>query len=217
RIPLLTYFGDPAPPPCGNCDICLAPPVLSDATEAARKLLSAVYRTGQRFGVGHLVDVLRGVSAEKVQKFGHEKLSVFGIGRDLAPTGWQALARQLEASEALVRGEHGGLELGPAARPILKGEAQVALREVPASARDRRRAAAADGDDPLFEALRKVRRELAAASGVPPYVVFHDATLRAMAAERPATLAELGQVSGAGARKLEAYGADFLKVLQAAA
>ncbi|MBV8972066.1 MAG: DNA helicase RecQ [Sphingomonadaceae bacterium] len=219
RIPLLTYFGDPAPPPCGNCDICLAPPVLSDATEAARKLLSAVYRTGQRFGVGHLVDVLRGVLAEKVQKFGHDKLSVFGIGRDLAPTGWQALVRQLEASEALVRGEHGGLELGPAARPILKGEAQVALREAPTAARtprDRRGRAGGEADDPLFEALRKVRRDLAAASGVPPYVVFHDATLRAMAAQRPATLDALAQVSGVGARKLEAYGEAFLKVLQGA-
>ncbi len=215
RIPLLTYFGDPAPPPCGNCDTCLSPPVLADATEAARKLLSAVYRTGQRFGVGHLVDVLRGNSGEKVTKFGHEALSVFGIGRDLPQARWQALARQLEASEALVRGEHGGLELGPAARPILKGEASVALRETAATpVRDRRARGGGDGgDDPLFEALRKVRRELAAASGVPPYVVFHDATLRAMAAERPRSLADLGQVSGVGARKLEAYGEAFLKVL----
>ena len=131
RIPLLTYFGDPAPPPCGNCDTCLAPPALADATEAARKLLSAVYRTGQRFGVGHLVDVLRGTASEKARKFGHEQLSVFGIGRDVPQANWQALARQLEASEALVRDpEHGGLMLGPAARPILKGEAEVSLREV---------------------------------------------------------------------------------------
>ncbi len=218
RVPLLTYFGDPAPPPCGNCDTCLAPPVLTDATEAARKLLSAVYRTGQRFGVGHLVDVLRGNAGEKVRKFGHEQLSVFGIGRDLPQAGWQALARQLEAGEALVRDENGGLVLGPAARPILKGEASIALREVapaPVRSRERRGRGEAD-DDPLFEALRQVRRELAAASGVPPYVVFHDATLRAMAAERPRSLADLGQVSGVGARKLEAYGAAFLKVLQAA-
>ncbi len=221
RIPLLTYFGDPAPGPCGNCDTCLAPPVLADATEAARKLLSAVYRTGQRFGVGHLVDVLRGTASEKARKFGHEQLSVFGIGRDVPQANWQALARQLEASEALVRDpEHGGLMLGPAARPILKGEATIALREVAAApARERRdRAARASGpDDPVFEALRRVRRDLAAASGVPPYVVFHDATLRAMAADRPATLADLGRVSGVGARKLEAYGAAFLEALQQAA
>ena len=219
RVPLLTYFGDPAPPPCGNCDTCLSPPALADATEAARKLLSAVYRTGQRFGVGHLVDVLRGTASEKARKFGHEQLSVFGIGRDVPQANWQALARQLEASEALVRDpEHGGLMLGPAARPILKGEATIALREVAASpARVRRDRAAGSGpDDPLFEALRRVRRDLAAASGVPPYVVFHDATLRAMAAGRPRSLADLGQVSGVGARKLEAYGAAFLEVLQAA-
>ncbi len=220
RVPLLTYFDEPAPPPCGNCDTCLAPPALTDATEAARKLLSAVYRTGQRFGVGHLVDVLRGTASEKARKFGHESLSVFGIGRDVPAGNWQALARQLEASEALVRDpDHGGLMLGPSARPILKGEATIALREVSAPARERRDRRAGVGnaaDDPLFEALRKVRRDLAAASGVPPYVVFHDATLRAMAAERPASLADLGRVNGVGARKLEAYGAAFLEVLQAA-
>ena len=219
RGPLLTYFGEPPPPPCGNCDTCLNPPAMRDATEAARKLLSAVYRTGQRFGVGHLVDVLRGNPAEKVRKFGHESLSVYGIGRDVPQANWQALARQLEASEALVRDpEHGGLMLGPAARSILKGEAEVALREhvdTPRRGRDRRERTTGP-DDPLFEALRRVRRDLAAASGVPPYVVFHDATLRAMAADRPVTLADLGQVSGVGARKLEAYGAAFLEVLQAA-
>ena len=220
RVPLLTYFGDPAPGPCGNCDTCLSPPALTDATEAARKLLSAVYRTGQRFGVGHLVDVLRGTASEKARKFGHEQLSVFGIGRDVPQANWQALARQLEASEALVRDpDHGGLMLGPAARPILKGEASIALREIAATpGRERRDRAGrtAGPDDPLFEALRRVRRDLAAASGVPPYVVFHDATLRAMAADRPATMGDLGRVSGVGARKLEAYGAAFLEVLRAA-
>ncbi len=216
RAPLLTYFGEPAPPPCGNCDTCLNPPALHDATEAARKLLSAVYRTGQRFGVGHLVDVLRGVGGEKVTKFGHDSLSVFGIGRDLPQANWQALARQLEASEALVRDpEHGGLMLGPAARPILKGEIPVALREAAAAPRGDRRDRTAMPDDPLFESLRRVRRDLAAATGVPPYVIFHDATLRAMAASRPASLADLGRVSGVGARKLEAYGQAFLDALHA--
>jgi ATP-dependent DNA helicase RecQ len=220
RVPLLTYFGEPAPPPCGNCDICLSPPLLADATEAARKLLSAVYRTGQRFGVGHLVDVLRGTGGEKVRRFGHDALSVFGIGGDMAASNWQALARQLEASEALVRDpEHGGLMLGPNARPILKGEARVEQRAAAPPARGRRERADAitrPADTPLFEALRQVRRELAAASGVPPYVVFHDATLRAMAAERPRSLDDLGRISGVGARKLETYGAAFLTVLQAA-
>jgi len=145
---------------------------------------------------------------------------VFGIGRDVPQANWQALARQLEASEALVRDpDHGGLMLGPAARPILKGEASIALREIAATpGRERRDRAGrpAGPDDPLFEALRRVRRDLAAASGVPPYVVFHDATLRAMAADRPATMGDLGRVSGVGARKLEAYGAAFLEVLRAA-
>jgi len=218
RAPLLTYFGEPAPPPCGNCDTCLSPPQLADATEAARKLLSAVYRTGQRFGVGHLVDVLRGTGGEKVRRFGHDALSVFGIGSDVPANNWQALARQLEASEALVRDpDHGGLMLGPNARPILKGETTVALREqAPTRRRDRAAAATPTADTPLFEALRQVRRELAAASGVPPYVVFHDATLRAMAAERPRSLDDLGRITGVGARKLEAYGAAFLTALKAA-
>ncbi|WP_419816399.1 DNA helicase RecQ [Glacieibacterium sp.] len=222
RVPLLTYFGEPAPPPCGNCDTCLSPPALKDATEAARKLLSAVVRTGQRFGVGHLVEVLHGGASEKVRKFGHEALSVFGIGRELDANGWRALARQLEASEALVRdAEHGGLRLGPAARPILKGETEISLRIEPARKERRTRSTAAAvslpaKDASLFEELRRVRRELAAEAGMPPYIVFNDATLRAMAAERPRSLAALGQISGVGARKLEAYGDAFLQVLQAA-
>ena len=221
RAPLLTYFGEPAPPPCMNCDTCLRPPALHDATEAARKLLSAVYRTGQRFGVGHLVDVLRGTGGEKVRKFGHDSLSVFGIGGDMDVRSWQALARQLEASEALVRDpEHGGLALGPNARPILKGETAVALRVMPEPVRRRERGeptAVPAADAPLFEALRRVRRDLASAAGVPPYVIFHDATLRAMASEQPTTLTALGRISGIGARKLDAYGTAFLDAIKAAA
>ncbi len=220
RAPLLTYFGEPAPPPCMNCDTCLNPPLLADATEAARKLLSAVYRTGQRFGVGYLVDVLRGTGGEKVRRFGHDALAVFGIGSDTSASSWQALARQLEASEALIRDpEHGGLMLGPKARPILKGETPVVRREQAAAPVRRERdrtGGASPADSPLFEALRQVRRELAAATGVPPYVVFHDATLRAMAAERPRSRDELGRISGVGTRKLEAYGEAFLTVLRAA-
>jgi ATP-dependent DNA helicase RecQ len=220
RIPLLEYFGEPTPARCGNCDNCLNPPALQDVTEAARKLLSAAYRTGQRFGVGHLIDVLTGKPGEKVVKFGHDKLSVYGIGSDLSGDGWKALARQLEASEALVReGEYGGLVLGPAARAILKGEVVVNLKVVPERAdrgRGRARgttpttAAVEAGDVGVFEALRAVRRELAAAANLPPYVIFHDSTLRAMAASRPRTMAEMGRIPGVGARKLEAYGAAFL-------
>ena len=224
RAPLLTYFGEPAPPPCGNCDNCLSPPGVRDATEAARKLLSAVVRTGQRFGVGHLVEVLHGQGGEKVRKFGHDALSVFGIGRELDVNGWKSLARQLEASEALARDpEHGGLRLGPAARAILKGETPVALREEsarPTGRKPRLRGVPptglSDAEGVLFDELRRVRRELAVAGQVPPYVVFHDATLREMAAARPQSRDDLGRVSGVGARKLEAYGDAFLAVLRAA-
>ena len=224
RAPLLTYFGEPAPPPCGNCDNCLMPPSVRDATEAARKLLSAVVRTGQRFGVGHLVDVLHGQGGEKVRKFGHEALSVFGIGRELDAGGWKSLARQLEASDALSRDpEHGGLRLGPNARAILKGETPVALREETARATGRKSrltgvppAGLSDADSALFDELRRVRRELAVAAQVPPYVVFHDATLRAMAEARPRDIGALGRISGVGARKLDAYGEAFLAVLRAA-
>jgi ATP-dependent DNA helicase RecQ len=191
---------------------------LLDATEAARKLLSAVYRTGQRFGAGHLIDVLLGKSGEKVAKFGHDQLSVFGIGKELSAEGWKSLARQLEASEALVRdGEYGGLVLGPAARAILKGEVSVSQKVVvdrPKKARSTATADVASGDLDLFEALRAVRRELAAAAALPPYVIFHDSTLRAMAASRPQTPDQLARIPGVGARKLEAYGDAFLTVLR---
>ncbi len=218
RIPLLEYFGEPRPQPCGNCDNCLNPPALVDATEAARKLLSAAYRTGQRFGVGHLVDVLTGKGGEKVAKFGHDRLSVFGIGKELSAEGWKSLARQLEANEALVRdGDYGGLVLGPAARAILKGEVPVSVKVVAERPKKPRATPAAadvaDGDRDLFEALRAVRRELASAAALPPYVIFHDSTLRAMAASRPQTADQLARVPGVGARKLEAYGEAFLAVL----
>ena len=220
RIPLLEYFGESRPAPCGNCDNCLNPPALQDATEAARKLLSAAYRTGQRFGAQHLIDVLMGKAGEKMSKFGHDALSVFGIGSsDLNQDSWKALARQLEATEALVRdGEHGGLALGPAARAILKGEVPVSLKIVTAQPKRARGASATTaavdaGDVPLFEALRAVRRELAATANLPPYVIFHDSTLRAMAANRPKNGPEMARIAGVGSRKLEAYGEAFLQAI----
>jgi ATP-dependent DNA helicase RecQ len=220
RAPLLRYFGEDPPQACGNCDNCLAPPAVHDMTEAARKLLSAVYRTGQRFGLGHLIEVLHGEDTDKVQKFGHDALGVFGIGRDVPGEQWRGLARQLEASGALERdSEFGGLRLGAAARPILKGETDVQVTVAPPGRRSRAdRAAAgradiAPADLALFERLRALRRDLAAEAGLPPYVIFHDSTLRAMAAARPATLAALGELPGVGARKLEAYGAAFLAAI----
>ncbi|MCA3255800.1 MAG: ATP-dependent DNA helicase RecQ, partial [Alphaproteobacteria bacterium] len=217
RVPLLTYFGEPAPPPCGNCDTCLSPPETRDATEDAQKLLSAVYRTGQRFGVAHLVKVLHGDEDERIARFGHDTLSVYGIGRETAPDVWRALSRQLVAADALrLDVEHGGLGLGPNARPILKGEQRVELRlqpERPKRRRERGARAMSAADDPLFETLRAVRRRLAAEGGVPPYVIFHDATLREMAEARPATLSAMAEISGVGARKLDAYGPAFLEAI----
>jgi ATP-dependent DNA helicase RecQ len=221
RAQLLRYFGENPPAACGNCDNCLNPPTIVDATEAARKLLSAVYRTGQRFGVGHLIDVLAGKSSEKVAKFHHDSLSLFGIGKDWPADQWKGLARQLEAMDALERDPaHGGLILGPAARPILKGDVAISLKQAPPRrlrSNDRSSrgsdAGLSDADQPLFDQLRALRRELASDAGVPPYVVFHDSTLRAMAASRPDTLAALGRVPGVGAAKLDRWGPAFLAAI----
>ncbi len=216
RAPLLTHFGEPAPPPCGNCDNCLNPPALADATTDARKLLSAVVRTGQRFGLGHLTAVLRGEPNERVERLGHDRLSVWKIGADVAATRWRALGQALVAADALrIDPTHKGVALGPAAPAILKGERPFAVREEAAPApRGRRARAGVDvpvgGDDPVFERLRAARKAIAAEAKVPPYVVFHDSVLRAIAAAQPATLAALGALPGVGARKLESYGAAML-------
>ncbi|MFC3100189.1 DNA helicase RecQ [Altererythrobacter lauratis] len=220
RALLLRHFGEEPPQSCGNCDNCLDPPAMIDATELARKLLSAVYRTGQSFGFGHVQKVLTGVSDERVTARGHDRLSVFGIvGADEAPL-LQPLVRTLQARGTLVATEHGGLALGGDARAILKGEMPVAIaRTAERAARKGRRAspgaAANPVGNPLFEALRALRRELAQEAGVPPFVIFHDATLREIALARPSTLTELGALPGIGARKLEAYGRQFLAVIRA--
>jgi len=216
RAILLHHFGEDPPKACGNCDNCLDAPGVRDASELARKLLSAAYRTGQSFGLGHLEKVLTGASDERVAQRGHDRLGVFGIvGPDEAPL-LRPLARALQARGALVANEHGGLALGGDARAILKGEAPVmlALAARPERSRKRERAALNPVGDPLFEALRALRRELAAEAQVPPYVIFHDAVLREMAARRPATRAELAQIGGIGVRKLEAFGDAFLAAIR---
>ncbi|MCA1660970.1 MAG: RecQ family ATP-dependent DNA helicase [Novosphingobium sp.] len=216
RAILLRHFGEDPPESCGNCDNCLSAPGVRDASELARKLLSAAYRTGQSFGFGHLEKVLTGASDERVLQRGHDRLSVFGIvAADEAPL-LRPLARALQARGSLVATEHGGLALGGDARAILKGEAPVmlAIATRPERSRKRDRAAANPVGDPLFDALRALRRELAAESQVPPYVIFHDAVLREMAAHRPASRAELARIGGVGARKLEAYGDAFLAVVR---
>ncbi len=215
RIPLLTHFGEPAPPPCGNCDNCLMPPAIVDLTESARKLLSAVWRTGQMFGLAHVARVLRGDTGDKrIASFGHDRLSVFGIGKDIAESQWLRLGRLLEARQALVRDpDHGGLRLGPRARSILKAEERVETRAegwAPAPRRARRTGSPGAGlppaDGALFELLRAWRRQAAQDADVAAYVILHDSTLAAIAAARPTTLEALGQLPGIGAAKLDRYG-----------
>ncbi|MCU0841216.1 MAG: DNA helicase RecQ [Thiobacillaceae bacterium] len=216
RQVLLAYFGETSPP-CGNCDNCLEPPTLWDATEAARKALSAVYRTGQRYGAGHVIDVLLGKATDKVTQRGHERLTVFGVGAELDDRHWRSVLRQLVVKGwlAVDHGAYGALKLTEAARPVLKGEVPVLLREPARRQGKAKRTAlpAAGPDAALFEALRAWRRRVAEAKGVPAYVILHDATLREIAARRPDSLDALADISGVGARKLEAYGADLLQVI----
>ncbi|MGJ0237431.1 DNA helicase RecQ [Novosphingobium fluoreni] len=217
RAILLRHFGEHPPETCGNCDNCLEPVGVTDATQLARKLLSAVYRTGQSFGLGHLEKVLTGQGDDRITQRGHDQLSVFGIVNAQEAPMLKSIARALQARGSLVPTEHGGLALGGNAREILKGEAAVEV--VVAPPRERRRSKQRGAtlnpvDDPLFQALRECRRELAQEQGVPPYVIFHDATLRDMAAARPATLEEMGRTSGVGSRKLDAYGEAFLAVIR---
>ncbi len=219
RAVLLRHFGEDPSAACGNCDNCLEPVGLIAVTDLARKLLSAVYRTGQSFGLGHLEKVLAGVSDDRVLQRGHDQLSVFGILTEDEKPLLKPLARALQARGSLVPTEHGGLALGGDARAILKGETDVTIAVPPKrDPRGRKGRGTAGGanpvGDPLFEALRDLRRQLAQDAGVPPYVVFHDATLREMAAARPATLAALGEIPGIGSRKLQAYGEAFLAVVR---
>ncbi|WP_324261998.1 DNA helicase RecQ [Altererythrobacter sp. H2] len=212
RAVLLRHFGEDPPAACGNCDNCLEAPGVTDATDTARKLLSAVYRTGQSFGLGHIQKVLTGASDDRIRQRGHDQLSVFGIvGGDEARL-LQPLARALQARGCLAANEHGGLALAGDARAILKGERTV---EIVLPPKGKRKAAAEANPvgDPLFDALRELRRDLAKDAQVPPYVIFHDATLREMVRLRPGSLAELGEVPGVGSRKLDAYGEYFLDVI----
>ncbi|WAT16989.1 DNA helicase RecQ [Aurantiacibacter sp. MUD11] len=217
RAVLLRHFGEDPPQTCGNCDNCLDPPEMIDVTQLARKFLSAVYRTGQSFGFGHLQKVLTGTADERVRSKGHENLSVFGIVEGEEAALLQPVARALQVRGSLVQTEHGGLALAGDAKALLTGEAELMICRPPPRQRSRKRRGDATPNpvgDPLFDALRELRRDLAAEAGVPPYVVFHDAALRAMAANRPANLVEMAQIPGVGAKKLEAYGEAFLKAIR---
>jgi len=220
RQTLLAYFGEERPQPCGNCDNCLEPPQTWDATLAAQKALSCVYRTGQRFGVGHLTDVLLGRETERTRDLGHTRLSTFGVGADLDERQWKGVFRQLVAGGYLdvEPGSYASLRLSESARPLLRGEVKIALRRE----RERKRAqktrfvvSAHPADGSLFERLRDLRSKLAREQNVPAYVIFPDATLRAIASERPQNLTQFGQIHGVGATKLERYGEAFLALVTA--
>ena len=227
RQVLLANFDEVLAEPCGNCDTCLEPVDTWDATEAARKALSCVFRSGQRFGAAHLVDILRGADTERIAQFGHRQLSTYGIGQDLDARQWKGVFRQLVAMGLLeVDAEgFGALRLTAAARPVLRGEQSVLLRREQERKRDRgARSASATRADALlnaadaavFEELRALRAGLAREQNLPAYVIFHDSTLREMATQRPATLDELGRINGVGASKLDRYGERMLAVLQEA-
>lgn len=226
RQALLSYFGDILEEPCGNCDNCLNPPETWDATLSARKALSCVYRTGQRFGVTYLVDVLLGKSSERIVRFGHDQQSTFGIGSELSSNEWRHLFRQLIATGLLavdVDG-HGSVMLTEQARPVLKGERTLNFRKMStavagsgkAGGRTKRKASLSisDADQPLWEALRALRKRLSDTAGVPAYVVFADRTLADMIALKPGSSQEMAKVSGVGSHKLEQYGDDFLNVIR---
>ncbi|WP_422344551.1 DNA helicase RecQ [Parasphingorhabdus sp.] len=216
RAILLKHFGEEPPQSCGNCDNCLNAPMTRNVTELARKFLSAVYRTGQSFGVGHLEAVLTGKQEDKVLSRGHDQLSVFDIVDSEEAPLIKPVSRSLLLRDALRNTEHGGLMFGPEARAILKGEAEVAIVEPPKRERKKRRSGSSPNPvgDPLFDALRAKRMELAKEQGVPPYVIFHDSVLRDMTGFKPRSLSALAELPGIGAAKLEKYGDDFLNVIR---
>jgi ATP-dependent DNA helicase RecQ len=221
---LLHYFGEEHPGDCGQCDNCLTPADTWDATQAARMALSCVYRTGQRFGAGHLIDVLLGKKTAQIERFGHTQLSTYGIGKNLTQSQWSSVYRQLAASGYLDVDfqAYGGLKLTEQAKPVLKGELEVWQRrdtepEKRSSTAERasraKDAYAGVNDDPLWIALKAKRMALAKSQGVPPYLIFHDSTLLEIMNQRPSSLTELGRISGVGQAKLARYGDDFLEVL----
>ena len=222
RRPLLAYFGEEDPEPCGNCDNCLIPPQSWDGTEAAQKLMSAVYRTGQRFGAAHVVDVLLGKNTDKIRQHGHNDLSVYGIGTELGDSAWRSVARQLIVQGYLYSDQrrYGALVLTEKSRSVLKGQVELKLREdkkLKAQKKVRRECEAtlSPADRSLFEALRQRRKEIADELDLPPYVVFHDATLMQMAEHRPASEAAFLSINGVGKSKLERYGKEFLEIIAA--
>ncbi|WP_313642559.1 DNA helicase RecQ [Stenotrophomonas sp.] len=222
RQVLLAGFGETYPQPCGNCDNCLTPPAAWDATVPAQKALSCVYRSGQRFGVGHLIDILRGSDSERMRQLGHDQLSTYGIGKDLDARSWRGVFRQLVAASLLeVDPEaHGGLKLTDASRDVLKGRRQMMMRRESPASRERDRGGPRTGlpvqaeDLALFNALRGLRAELAREQNVPAFVIFHDSTLRNIAEQRPTSIDALGRVGGIGGSKLARYGERLVEIVR---
>ncbi|MBL0950368.1 MAG: DNA helicase RecQ [Pseudomonas sp.] len=225
RQALLAYFDEELPQPCGHCDNCIDGVETWDATEPARQALSAIYRSGQRYGVGHLVDILLGRDDEKIRASGHQHLAVFGVGKGFSEVEWRTLFRQLVArglADVDLEG-FGGLRLDESCRPLLRGEVSLQLRREPKPAQAAKASSSAASqlvrghERDMWEALRSLRRKLAEEHSVPPYVIFPDATLLEMLRSQPSSLSEMAEVSGVGARKLERYGQAFLEVLNGAA
>ena len=226
RQRLLASFGEVMPAPCGNCDNCLNPPEAWDATEPARMALSCAFRCGQRFGASHLIDVLRGDTSERITQLGHDAVSTYGIGAEIDTNTWRSIFRQLVSLGLLQTDSHGGLYLAPESRALLKGEQTLMLRREQARVSRQRRAAMANPNGAqawmsadarvLFEQLRELRSTLARDQSVPPYVIFHDKTLREIATARPESLSALGMIEGMGPKKLAAYGAQVLGVVSPA-
>jgi len=223
RNALLNYFGEDHSTPCGNCDTCLHPPVTWDATVAAQKALSTIHHSGQRFGVSHLVDILMGSNNEKIRQFQHQRLSTYGIGKEMDVSQWRSVFRQLVAMSYIkvdIAG-YGALQLQEQCRPILRGEHTLMLRmdpEISKSGKSKKQSQQRieEEDMPLWLALRNCRKQLAEEFGVPPYVIFHDATLREMVSLRPTDKPSLLKLTGVGEAKLEKFGTIFIDVIETA-
>ncbi|MDH5354590.1 MAG: DNA helicase RecQ [Gammaproteobacteria bacterium] len=220
RQTLLAYFDEALEQPCGHCDNCLQPPNTWDATDAARKALSCVYRTGQRFGTNYVIDILIGKTDERIERNHHDQVSTWGIGKDMSSKQWRSVFRQLLAFAYLESDSdlHGGLRLTQRAKPLLAGEESLHLREVIDTGRIARsgtsRTVIEQTNQPLFERLRSLRKTIADENGVPPYVIFHDKTLHEMAAIQPLDLEHMSEISGVGEKKLERFGKAFLAEIE---
>ncbi|QTF06754.1 ATP-dependent DNA helicase RecQ [Brenneria izadpanahii] len=219
RLVLLNYFGEGRQQPCGNCDICLDPPKRYDGLVEAQKALSCVYRVGQRFGMGYIVEVLRGANNQRIREFGHDKLPVYGIGRDKSHEHWISVLRQLIHLGLLNQNIalHSALQLTESARPVLRGEVSLQLavpRVINLKPRASQKTYGGNYDRKLFAKLRKLRKSIADEANIPPYVVFSDATLLEMAEMLPITAAELLHINGVGQRKLERFGAPFMTMIR---